>query len=209
VTLAKGATCTESVTLTPSVPGLRMGAVVLLDINSNVIGTAYLSGIGLGGLGVLVSGNMPGIAGQGRLFSGPLGDGGPATQASLNLPSGVALDGSDNLYIADSLHYRVRIVNAKTGIITTVAGIGQPGYTGDNGPANKATLNTPSGVAIDGAGNLFIADTGNNVVRKVTASTGIITTVAGNGPYVCGEGSRRFEIPGAATGDPRCEGGWR
>ena len=181
VTLAKGATCTESVTFTPSVPGLRMGAVVLLDNNSNVIGTAYLSGIGLGGLGVLVSGNMPGIAGQGRLFSGPLGDGGPATQASLNLPSGVALDGSDNLYIADSLHYRVRIVNAKTGIITTVAGIGQPGYTGDNGPANKATLNTPSGVAIDGAGNLFIADTGNNVVRKVTASTGIITTVAGNG----------------------------
>ncbi len=181
VTLAKGATCTESVTFTPSAPGLRMGAVVLLDNNSNVIGTTYLSGIGLGGLGVLVSGNMPGVAGQGRLFSGPLGDGGPATQASLNLPSGVALDGSANLYIADSLHYRVRVVNAKTGIITTVAGIGQPGYTGDNGPANKATLNTPSGVAIDGAGNLFIADTGNNVVREVIASTGIIVTVAGNG----------------------------
>lgn len=180
-TLAKGATCTESVTFTPTAPGPRIGAVVLLDSGSSVLGTAYLSGTGLGGLGVLVSGNMPGIAGQGRLFSGPLGDGGPATSASLNLPSGVALDGAGNLYIADSNHYRIRIVNAKTGIITTYAGNGQPGYSGDNGPANKATLNTPSGVAVDGAGNLYIADTANNVIRKVWASTGIIITVAGNG----------------------------
>jgi large repetitive protein len=180
-TLAKGATCTESVTFTPSAPGVRIGAVVLLDSNSNVLGTAFLSGTGLGGLGVLVSGNMPDIAGQGRLFSGPLGDGGPALQASLDLPAGLALDGAANLYIADSLHYRIRLVNAKTGIISTFAGNGTPGYTGDYGPAVGASMNTPSGVAVDGAGNVYIADTGNNVVRKVAASTGIITTVAGNG----------------------------
>ena len=180
-TLAKGATCTESVAFTPSAPGVRVGAVVLLDSNSNVLGTAFLSGTGSGGLGVLVPGNMPEIAGQGRLFSGPLGDGGPAMQASLDLPSGIALDGAANLYIADTLHYRIRIVNAKTGIINTFAGNGSPGYSGDNGPAVNAAFNTPSGVAVDGAGNVYIADTGNNVIRKVVPSTGIVTTVAGNG----------------------------
>jgi sugar lactone lactonase YvrE len=180
-TLAKGDPCTESVTFTPSAPGIRIGAVVLLDRSSNVLGTAFLSGTGLGGLGVLVSGNMPVIVGQGRLFSGPLGDGGPALAASLNLPAGLALDGAGNLYIADSNHYRIRVVNAKTGIITTIAGNGAPGYAGDNGPATAATLTTPSGVAVDGAGNVYIADSGNNVVRKVAAATGIIATAAGNG----------------------------
>jgi sugar lactone lactonase YvrE len=180
-TLAKGATCTQSVAFTPTVPGIRIGAVVLLDSGNNVLGTAFLSGTGSGGLGVLVSGNMPGIAGQGRLFSGPLGDGGQALAASLDLPAGLALDGAGNLYIADSLHYRIRVVNAKTTIINTFAGDGNPGYTGDNGPAVGAALNTPTGVAVDGAGNVYIADSGNNVVRKVTASTGIIATVAGNG----------------------------
>ncbi len=180
-TLAVGATCTESVTFTPTAPGVRAGAVVLLDGSSHVLGTAFLSGTGLGGLGILVSGNMPDIAGQGRLFSGPLGDGGPALQASLDLPAGLAIDGAANLYIADSLHYRIRVVNAGTTIINTFAGNGTPGYTGDNGPAVNASLNTPSGVAVDGAGNVYIADSGNNVVRKVTAASGIITTVAGNG----------------------------
>ena len=186
-TLAKGATCTESVVFTPSAPGVRVGAVVLLDANGNVLGTAFLSGVGSGGLGVLVPGNMPEIAGQGRLFSGPLGDGGPAMLASLDLPSGIALDGAANLYIADTLHYRIRFVNAKTGIINTFAGDGSPGYAGDNGPAVNATFSTPSGVAVDGAGNVYIADTGNNVIRKVVPSTGIVTTVAGNG------------LPGTAT----------
>ena len=180
-TLAVGGTCVESVTFTPSAPGVRIGAVVLLDSGSNVLGTAFLSGAGSGGLGVLVSGNMPGIAGQGRLFSGPLGDGGPAVYASLKLPTGLALDGAGNLYIADGGHNRIRAVNATTGIINTFAGNGNPGYSGDSGLAVSASMNTPSGVAVDGAGNLYIADTGNNVVRKVAASTGIITTVAGNG----------------------------
>ncbi len=208
-TLAKGATCTESVTFTPAAPGIRVGAVVLLDNNSNVLGTTFLSGTGLGGLGVLVSGNMPGIAGQGRLFSGPLGDGSLALYASLKLPSGLALDGAGDLYIADSLHYRIRVVNAKTGIINTFAGNGSPGYAGDNGPAVNAAMNTPSGVAVDGAGNVYIADTDNNVVRKVAASTGIITTVAGNGapgsPVSVGDGgpaiSANLNTPQGVTVD--------
>jgi DNA-binding beta-propeller fold protein YncE len=84
------------------------------------------------------------------------------------------------MYIADSAHNRIRKVSASTHLISTFAGNGNAAYTGDNNPASSATLNSPSGVALDGAGNLYIADTGNNVVRKVTASTGTIITVAGN-----------------------------
>lgn len=185
-TLAKGATCTESVTFTPSAPGVRIGAVVLLDSNSNVLGTAYLSGIGSGGLGVLVPGNVLGVAGDGT-YHGSVLDGNPAAQASLDQPTSITLDGAGNMYIADSGHNRIRKVTApatggiSTGIISTIAGNGNPTYTGDGGAAANSTLNSPSGVALDGAGNLYIADTGNNVVRKIAASTGAITTVAGNG----------------------------
>jgi len=179
-TLAAGATCSESVTFTPTAPGVRIGAVVLLDNGSKVLGTAYLSGTGLGGLGVLVPGNVLLVAGDG-IYKGSVLDGNPATQASLYLPTSVTLDGAGNLYIADSLHNRVRKVAASTGTISTIAGNGNPTYTGDYGPAASATLSTPSGVAMDGAGNLYIADTGNNAVRKIAGSTGIITTVAGTG----------------------------
>lgn len=179
-TLALGATCTESVTFTPAAPGVRLGAVVVLDSNSNVLGTTYLSGTGLGGLGVLVPGNVLVVAGDG-IYKGSVLDGNPAALASLYLPTSVTLDGAGNIYIADSLHNRVRKVWAATGLISTIVGNGNPTYTGDNGPAPDATLSTPSGVALDGAGNLYIADTGNNVVRMISASTGIITTVAGTG----------------------------
>jgi hypothetical protein len=109
-----------------------------------------------------------------------LGDNGPATSAQLPAPAGLALDTAGNLYIADYLH--VRKVTASTGIITTVAGDGNSGYTGDKGPATSATLSGVNGVALDGLGNLFIADTYNNAIREVTVSTGVITTVAGTGP---------------------------
>jgi sugar lactone lactonase YvrE len=178
--VAAGAACTESVTFTPAAPGLRIGAVVLLDSSGNVLGTAFLSGTGLGGLGVLVPGNVLLVAGDG-IYKGSVLDGSPATAASLYLPTSVTLDGAGNLYIADSLHNRVRKVTASTGLISTIAGNGDPTYTGDNGPAANATLDAPSGVALDGAGNLFIADSGNNVIREIAASTGILTTVAGNG----------------------------
>ncbi|MBI6546423.1 MAG: SMP-30/gluconolactonase/LRE family protein, partial [Cyanobacteria bacterium NC_groundwater_1444_Ag_S-0.65um_54_12] len=117
------------------------------------------------------------MAGNG--FWGYSGDGGPATSAKLDGPIGITLDTIGNLYIADAGNKRIRRVDT-SGIITTVAGNGSFGYAGDGGPATSANFRNPNDVAIDGAGNLYIADTGNHRVRKV-ASNGIITTVAGNG----------------------------
>jgi hypothetical protein len=183
--IAVGGTCTQSVTFTPANPGLRVGAVVLLDSAGHVLGTAYISGTGLGGLGVLASGNVIPVAGQYRTWQSTQ-DGILATTANLRQPSSVTLDGAGNMYIADSAHNRIRKVAAPvspavTGNISPYAGIGDSGYAGDGAAAVSATLTTPGGVALDGAGNLYIADTGNNVVRKVTKATGIISTVAGNG----------------------------
>ena len=119
------------------------------------------------------------VAGNGT--AGFSGDGGPATQASLNLPSGVVVDKKGNLYIADRSNDRVRMVNTK-GIIQTIAGNGHEGYHGDNMPALKATLDKPFGLALDKDNNLYIADRGNNRIRKVDRS-GMISTVAGDGGY--------------------------
>jgi hypothetical protein len=115
--------------------------------------------------------------------SGYSGDGGPATSAALDGPFAVAVDNAGNVYIADELNNRIRMVTASTGIISTVAGngsIGDPG-DGDGGPTTSAKLNIPAGVAVDGAGNIYIADAQTNLIRMVTASTGVITTVAGDG----------------------------
>jgi uncharacterized protein (TIGR03437 family) len=109
------------------------------------------------------------------------GDGGPATAAGLSLPSGVAIDASGNLFIADYLDNRIRKVSTN-GIITTVAGNASCcGFSGDGGPATAASLYNPTAVAVDSSGNLFIADTQNNRIRKVSTD-GIITTIAGNPP---------------------------
>ncbi|MGA9627051.1 MAG: IPT/TIG domain-containing protein [Bryobacteraceae bacterium] len=117
------------------------------------------------------------VAGNGTL--GFSGDNGPATNAMLNQPTGVALDSAGNLYIADSHNNRIRKVS--NGVIATVAGIGTNGYSGDGGPATSAQLSFPAGLAVDSAGNLYIADTFNGRIRKV--SNGVITTVAGGGFY--------------------------
>src|SRR5207244_6520452 len=109
------------------------------------------------------------------------GDGGAATSASLNEPSGATRDASGNLYIADQNNHRIRKVAAATGIITTVAGNGDLGFAGDDGAATSASLYYPSGVALDASGNLYIADQNNTRIRKVDAATGIITTVSGSG----------------------------
>lgn len=119
------------------------------------------------------------VAGNGA--AGYSGDGGPATSAELNYPSGVDLDSAGNLYIADTNNDRIRKVDGNTGTITTVAGDGTLGYAGDGGPATSAELNQPGGVRVDSARNLLIADTANHVVRKVVAGTGTIITVAGTG----------------------------
>jgi sugar lactone lactonase YvrE len=130
------------------------------------------------------AGVIPAVAGSGLPgrpgYFGPpgySGDGGPATSAQLSYPKDVALDGSGNLYIADSGNNRIRMVSA-AGIITTVAGTGAVGYSGDGGSARNAKLGYPAGVAVDSGGNLYVADTNNFRVRKIS-TTGIITTIAG------------------------------
>jgi uncharacterized protein (TIGR03437 family) len=119
------------------------------------------------------------VAGNGTQGYG--GDGGAATSASLNSPAGLALDTGGNLYIADSGNNRVRKVSS-SGVITTFAGAGAPGYSGDGSPAVQALLNVPKGVAADGSGSVYIADSGNAVVRKVAAD-GTISTIAGTGTH--------------------------
>jgi sugar lactone lactonase YvrE len=107
------------------------------------------------------------------------GDGGPATEATLCEPSGVSADLWGNFYIADKYNHRIRKID-ETGIITTVAGVGKPGYTGDGGPAIQAQLYHPTGVTVDPLGNFYVADKDNRVIRKIDAE-GIISTVAGTG----------------------------
>ena len=122
------------------------------------------------------------VAGSGRSgfgMGGYSGDGGVAVAARLNTPIGVAVDGSGNLYIADSNNYRIRKVDA-AGVISSVAGTGRADFSGDGGPATEAYLRGPTGVALDRAGNLYIADWGNHRIRKVD-SAGVISTVAGDG----------------------------
>ncbi|QJD85675.1 cadherin-like beta sandwich domain-containing protein [Cohnella herbarum] len=119
------------------------------------------------------------VAGTGSY--GSSGDGGLATDAEIKDPRGIVFDSNGNLYIADSGGNRVRKVDKSTGIITTVAGTGAQGFSGDGGQAEDAQLAYPSGIAFDAAGNLYISDTGNNRVRRVDADDGIITTVAGTG----------------------------
>ena len=138
------------------------------------------------------------VAGNGQY--GYTGDGGPATEAKLNSPNGVAVDGSGNLYIADGWNHCIRKVDT-SGIITTVAGNGQNGYSGDGGPATQAQLYLPNNVTVDTSGNIYIADTQNQCVRKVDPN-GIITTVAG-GPanYYLGDGGPAIEASLGGPGD--------
>src|SRR5580698_9453166 len=129
------------------------------------------------------SGIINTIAGGGT--SG-LGDGGQATAANLDAPYGLAVDKYGNIYISDFYHIRVRKVLYSTGIINTIAGNGRTGNTGDGGLATAAEFGNPDGLALDSSGNLYITDNFFNVIRKIDNSTGIITTVAGNGSLAGG-----------------------
>src|SRR5246127_2814084 len=119
-------------------------------------------------------------------IAGFSGDGGPARSAQMNAPLGITRDAAGDLVFADALNNRVRMITP-AGIISTIAGTGVAGYSGDGGPALSASMNIPWGVVYDGAGNLYISDRGNNVIRKVNTA-GTITTFAGNGTAsYCGD----------------------
>jgi sugar lactone lactonase YvrE len=177
---------------------ILMGVAVLLSAGRNpslatATQLAGYPGVGIDADGILYiadngnnrvlrvdsSGTISTVAGIGtRGFSG---DGGLATEAQLSEPAGVAVDAAGNLYIADLGNNRVRRVDRSSGTISTVAGIGTAGFSGDGGLAIAAQISEPAGVAVDAAGILYIADLGNNRVRRVDRSSGTITTVAGTG----------------------------
>ena len=144
------------------------------------------------------SGQLTIVAGNGT--SGFSGDGGPATSAALYFPLGVFADSSGNIFIADTSNQRIREVIAATGVIQTVAGNGTNGFSGDGGPATAAQLSNPGSIFVDGSGNIFIADSSNDRIREVVATTGSIQTVAGNGTY--GFGGDDGPATGAALAGP-------
>ena len=174
--------------------GYDQGAIVATDAYLNTpydvgldgSGNVYIAEYGYSLIRNLtvITGILTSIAGTG--LPGISADGIMATSAQLFFPRGVALDGSGNVYIADTNNNCVRKVTVSTGIITTIAGTGLPGYNSDDIMATTALLNFPCSVALDGSGNVYIADTYNYRIRKVTVSTGIITTIAGTGLYGSG-----------------------
>jgi streptogramin lyase len=124
-------------------------------------------------------GTLTTIAGTGQ--KGYTGNGGPADKATFNLPHELRFDKDGNIFIADMSNHAIRRIDAKTKIITTFAGTGARGYTGDNGPADKAALNSPHSIQFGPDGSLYICDISNNVIRRVDMATNIITTFAGTG----------------------------
>jgi len=133
------------------------------------------------------SGIICSVAGTGE--RGYTGDGGAATAATLSEPFMCVFDAHGNWYEAEAMNHCIRRIDATTGLITTVAGTGQEGYSGDGGLAVEATMNQPYSLDIDAVGNLYIVDRLNAVIRKVDAATGVMTTIAGTGePGSSGDG---------------------
>ncbi len=184
--LATGTLTTIAGTGTPGFTGesiaatsaqLSLPTALALDSNGNL----YLADTGNHRIRKIsaTTGVITTIAGTGT--QGFSGDTGPATSANIDSPSGLALDASNNLYLADTHNHRIRRIDAITGVITTIAGTGTSSFTGDSIAANTATLALPHGLSIDAVGNLYIADTENHRIRRIDTTTGIITTAAGNG----------------------------
>ncbi len=159
----------------------------LPDGTKRVISTGVVAGTQRSIQVHVAGGTISTYAGTGA--GGYLGDGGAATAAQIWHPEGVTVASNGDVYIADTDNHVIRKVAFATGIITTVAGNGNPGLSGDGGPATSARLKSPEDVFVTAGGDLYIADTGNHVIRKVAASTGVITRVAGNGsPGSSGDG---------------------
>ena len=133
------------------------------------------------------------------------GDEGPATEARLVLPLGMASDSAGNWYIADTYNHRVRKVDS-LGVITTIAGTGEAGYSGDNGPATEARLNGPRGVALDLDGNVYVTDSSNHRVRRIDAETRVISTLAGQGEQFLS--SRHTPVEGGSALTARLSRPW-
>ncbi len=180
----------------PTSAQLSSPTTILLDVAGNIYiadtGNSAIRVVNPGAASVTIAGVtiQPGtiatIAGNGTACSDTssgCGDTGPATSAQLNFPSGISLDASGDIFIADTFSNAIREVTASTGVIQTVAGtLGQRGYSGDNGPATSALLDTPYGLFVDSLGNIFVADTYNEVIREVVAvNNNTIQTIAGNG----------------------------
>ena len=127
----------------------------------------------------LKTGQLTTVAGCGR--QGYSGDGGPATKAELNEPYEVRFDRDGNMYFVEMKNHIIRKVDAKTRTISTIAGVGRPGYGGDRGPATEAIFSSPHSIAMDGRGGLYVADIGNHRIRRIDLETGIVQTIAGNG----------------------------
>lgn len=125
-------------------------------------------------------------------------DGVIATESRIYGPTGLSFDRNDNLYVADTLHYRIRRIDAKTRIITTIAGTGVRGFEGDGGPATRAKIDSPKVVFVDRLGNIFFSEYFKDRVRRIDAHSGMITTVAGNG---LGKWEDKGFDPGSKEGD--------
>jgi len=179
-TIAGTGVCCDSGDNGPAaVARLAYPAALAVDASGNI----YIAELSSVVRKIITAGTISLVAGteESKFVYGFSGDGGPATSAQLNYPQGIAVDGAGNLYIADTDNCRIRQV-ATNGTITTVAGTGSCGYSGDGGLATAAQLSYPFGVAVDSAGLLYIADTSNSRIREVTAD-GVITTVPGSGSY--------------------------
>lgn len=166
--------CTVNISFSPKYPGARRGAILLLDQSGQIMATKILSGTGVGSLSVMAPGEISTLAGDGFLS----GEGATATTSAVNLPLAEATDAAGNLYFSDSGNNRIRKVDV-AGNITTIAGTGTAGFLGDGGPAVSAQINNPSAIAVDGAGNIFFADSGNNAIREINLLSGAISTIAG------------------------------
>jgi sugar lactone lactonase YvrE len=196
VVACAGSPCNVSVSFLPKYPGLRVGAVLLFDSSNRLIGSRNLSGIGIGSLSAMSPGEINTLAGDGCPIDGTCPTVGrtPATTITgLKLPSGAATDAAGNIYISDTENSRILKVSPDGNTITTIAGSdGVSGSAGDGGPATSALINAPYAITVDGAGNIFFADTGNNAIREINVTTNNISTVAGTlsgTPGFAGDGS--------------------